>query len=151
MKRLLYILFCLIVGCSSSETIIKDRRIEITVPEIKDSLPVTYKEIPKSLADTLENIFSQLSDSSRIEGEKEIMTSKGKVKANVKYYPKKKFIELDIKEHKIDTIITDTTNIVEKKQTTTTEKIGYATIGIIAFVFLLIIIFLTIKLNLIKL
>ncbi|MBS3945337.1 MAG: hypothetical protein KGZ42_07560 [Melioribacter sp.] len=150
MKRLFSILMFLTIllilfGCSSTETIIKDRKIEITVPAIKDSIPAVYKEFPKTVIDSLDIIFETLPDSARIEGQKEIRTEKGKVKVSIKYYPKKKFFELDVPEHKIDTTITDTTKLVIKKETTTVEKFGYGTLGIIIFISLVVLVFLAVK------
>ncbi|MEW6507184.1 MAG: hypothetical protein AB1432_05505 [Bacteroidota bacterium] len=146
MKIFFYILIIfLLIGCSSSETIIKDRKIEVTVPAIKDSIPGSYKEFPKQVIESLDIIFEALPDSARVEGQKEIRTEKGKVKVSIKYYPKKKFFELDVPEHKVDTTITDTTSMVVKKETTTPEKFGYATIGIIVFVIIAIVVFLGIK------
>jgi len=146
MKILYYILIILLlIGCSSSETIIKDRKIEVTVPAIKDSIPAVYKEFPKSIIDSVDIIFKALPDSSRIEGQREIKTDKGKVKVNIKYYPKKKFFELDVAEHKVDTTITDTTKMVIRKETTTAEKFGYGTLGIIIFISLIVMVFLAIK------
>lgn len=145
MVRASYILMFLIIlsivfGCSSTETIIKDRKIEITVPAVKDSLPIVYKEFPKTLIDSLEKIFAQLPDSARIEA-----VRIDNPETRIKYYPKKKFFELDIASQKVDTTITDTTTIVEKKQTTTAEKFGYGTIGIIVFVIIAIVVFLGFK------
>lgn len=155
MKKFIYILFCLliaVIGCSSSETIIKDRKIEIKVPEIRDTIRAKFSEIPKEDIDNIERIFEKLPDSA-IKGEKEIMTKKGKVKTKVTYYPKRKFFELDIAEYAVDTTITDTTKIVEKKETTTAEKLGYGAIGVIVFIVLIVLavlIALAIKYNLIK-
>lgn len=137
------------LSCSSSETIIKDKKIEITVPAISETLPAVYKEIPKPIADSLNKIFSALPDTARVEAEKQItIKSKSKTintKVNIKYYPKKKIFELDIPEYKVDSTITDTTTVTIKKETTLAEKFGYATIGIIIFLFLLAIIFLWVK------
>lgn len=143
MVRVSYILIILLIvfGCSSTETIIKDKKIEITVPAIKDSLPVKYKEIPKAIIDSLEIIFSQLPDSARIEAARP-----GNPKIKIMYYPKKKFFELDVPAQKVDTTITDTTKT--KKGATTAEKFGYALYGIIFFVVLAVVgvlIFLAIK------
>lgn len=146
MKILFYILIIfLLIGCSSSETIIKDRKIEVTIPAINDSIPASYKEFPKTIIDSLNTIFESLPDSARIEGQKEIRTEKGKVKVSIKYYPKKKFFELDVPEHKVDTTITDTTKNVIKKETTVVEKFGYGTLGIIIFISLVVLIFLAVK------
>jgi len=146
MRFLLYILIIfLLIGCSSSETVIKDRKIEITIPALRDSIPATYKEFPKPVIDSLDKIFKILPDSARIEGQKEIWTDKGKVKVNVKYNPKKKFFELDVPEQKVDTTITDTTKNVIKKETTTAEKVGYGTIGIIIFIVIIVLILLAVK------
>lgn len=146
MRILFYILIIfLLIGCSSSETIIKDRKIEISIPALKDSISATYKEFPKPIIDSLDIIFETLPDSARVEGQKEIRTEKGKVKVSIKYYPKKKFFELDIPEHKVDTTITDTTKLVVKKETTTAEKFGYGTLGIIIFISLIVLVFLAVK------
>jgi len=135
MKIFFYILIIfLLIGCSSSETIIKDRKIEVTVPAIKDSIPGSYKEFPKQVIESLDIIFEALPDSARVEGQKEIRTEKGKVK-----------VSINVPEHKVDTTITDTTSMVVKKETTTPEKFGYATIGIIVFVIIAIVVFLGIK------
>lgn len=134
------IILLIVSGCSSTETIIKDRKIEITVPAVKDSLPVVYKEFPISIIDSLEKIFAELPDSARIEA-----VRKDNPKTTIIYYPKKKFFELDIAEQKVDTTIVDTTKIPEKKETTTAEKFGYGTIGIIVFVIVAIVVFIGFK------
>lgn len=133
----------LFFSCSSTETIIKDKKIEITVPAIKDSLPVVYKEIPKVTADSLDKIFSSLPDSARIEA---VRTDNPKIK--IMYYPKKKFFQLDVPAQKVDTTFTDTTKNVIKKETTTPEKFGYAAIGVIVFVIVGVIVFAAIKFKL---
>ncbi len=119
----------LLWSCSSTETIIKDKKIEFTVPAIRDSLPIVYKEISKTIIDSLETIFNQLPDSARIEA---VRPDNPKIK--IMYYPKKKFFELDVSAQKVDTTITDTTKNVIKKETTTAEKFGYALYGIIFFI-----------------
>lgn len=141
MKKLIIILI-LLYGCSATETIIKDKKIEFTVPAIKDSLPVVYREIPKAIIDSLEIIFNQLPDSARIEAARP-----DNPKIKIMYYPKKKFFELDVPAMKVDTTITDTTKNVIKKETTTAEKFGYALYGIIFFIVLAVgaLIFLAIK------
>lgn len=120
-----------IYGCSSSETIIKDRKIEINVPQIKDSLIGTFVGIPDSLVD----VFQVLPDTAKIEAIKEIVTAKGdKVKVYLNYKPKTNTFTLDIPSFKVDTTIIDTTKITVKKGTTTAEKFGYMFWGAIGFV-----------------
>lgn len=121
MKKILFLLI-FISACSVPETIIKDRKIEITVPQIKDSLSGTFVGIPDSLVD----IFQIIPDTARIEATKEIVTAKGdKVKVYLNYKPKTNTFTLDIPEFKVDTTIVDTTKITIKKEATTAEKFGY--------------------------
>lgn len=141
-------------GCSA-ETIITDKKIEITVPAIKDSLKAEYKEMPKVFADSLQNIFAILPDSARIEAVKDIeiksaTADKSKHKSiikkvSIKFFPKRNFFELSIPEHKVDTTFRDTTKLVVKKETSFIEKIGYGTIGIIIFLFAAAIILFKVK------
>lgn len=140
-------LIILVIACSSGETIIKARKVEITIPKIEDSIKAEYKDISAEITKAIDSLFQKVPEEARIEGEKEIMTAKGKTKAKVKYYPKKKFFELDIEEHKVDTIISDTTMITEKKEVTTTEKLGYAAKGIIIFLVIVLIIIVVVKFN----
>jgi hypothetical protein len=143
---IIFILYALLShGCSGPETVIKDRRIEISIPAIKDSLPAEYKNIPQSTTDSLDKIFSTLPDTARIEASKDLQVKSKNLRVSIKYYPKKKSFELDIPEQKADTTITDTTKITVNKETTTAEKFGYGTIGIIIFIIIAVFVFLTIK------
>ncbi len=120
--KVLLIALVVFLGCSSSETIIRDRKIEITVPQIMDSLSGKFIGIPDSLVD----IFQLFPDTARIEATKEIVTTKGdKVKVYLNYKPKTNTFTLDIPSFKVDTTIIDTTKITIKKEVTTAEKFGY--------------------------
>jgi len=130
-------------SCSSTETIIKDRKVELTVPAIKDTVKANYKNFPKPIYDKIEILFDQLSDSSSIQSE--IVISKTKTKGKIIFKPKTNDFILDIPSQKIDTTFSDTTKFIIKKETTIAEKIGYATIGIIIFIVLLIILFIRFK------
>lgn len=127
-------------ACSGTETIIQDKKIEITVPQIKDSISANYINVPDSVVTVLQS----LPDSARFEGVKEIITAKGdKVKVYLNYKPKTGQFFVDIPEYSVDTTITDTTAITIKKQVTAAEKFGYVfwggigalVLGIIGFVF----------------
>jgi len=149
MVRTGYILILIIIlliafGCSSNETIIKDKKIEMIVPGIKDTVPGTFKEFPKAMLDSIKFLFEQLPDSAVIEGELKLPNSDKAGK--IKYKPKTNEFIADLPPQKIDTTFTDTTSIVEKKQTTTTEKIGYAAIGIIIVVMFAVAVFIGSKL-----
>ncbi len=146
MVRTSYILiFILLIafGCSSTETIIKDKKIELTVPGVKDTIPGSFKEFPKALLDSIKNMFKQLPDSAIIEGELKMPNSDRPGK--IKYKPKTNEFIADLPPQKVDTSFTDTTSITEKKQTTTAEKFGYGTIGIIIFIVLAAGVFLAFK------
>ena len=127
------------LSCSSTETIIKDRKIELTLPAIKDTVKAIYKDFPKPIHDKIEILFNQLSDSSSIQSE--IVIPKTKTKGRIIFKPKTNDFILDIPQQKIDTTFSDTTKFIIKKEITFVEKIGYATIGIIIFLVLLIILF----------
>lgn len=117
MKKLLFLLV-FFVGCSTHETVIKPRSVEITVPEIKDSITAVFINMSETKIDTLNNIFESLPDSAKFVGIKEIITTSGdKVKVKVAYYPKQNSFTIDIPSYKIDTTITDTTTIVIHKKT----------------------------------
>lgn len=124
-------------ACSSTETVIKQRTIEITIPAIKDSLPATYKNISHAEAAVLDSIFLTLPDSARFEGEKEIplRDSKGKIKGSlkvgVKYFPAAKKFSIDVPEQKVDTSFTDTIKTAIKDKIKTSEKLGYVFIGLV--------------------
>jgi len=80
MVRTGYILILIIIlliafGCSSNETIIKDKKIEMIVPGIKDTVPGTFKEFPKAMLDSIKFLFEQLPDSAVIEGELKLPNS----------------------------------------------------------------------------
>ncbi len=142
MKKLLFILILLLLyGCSSTETIIKDRKVEITVPAIKDTLPAVYKGIPQTSEYELDKIFIALPDTARIEAEKEIQSTSKNVKVNIKYFPKKKTFELNVPEIKFDTIITDTTAHT-RVGPSFFEKIGYLTVGAASCIIIVILILL---------
>jgi hypothetical protein len=140
---LIFFLLLIAFGCSSTETIIRDKKIEMIVPAVKDSTPGTFKEFPKVLLDSLKRIFAQLPDSAVIEGTLKLPNSDKP--GNLKYRPKTNDFVLDIPPQKVDTTITDTTSLIVKKETTTPEKFGYATIGIIVFVIIAIVVFLGFK------
>lgn len=127
------------LSCSSTETIIKDRKIELTLPAIKDTVKAIYKDFPKPIYDKIEILFNQLSDSSSIQSE--IVIPKSKIKGKIIFKPKTNYFILDIPPQKIDTTFSDTTKFIIKKEITFVEKTGYATIGIIIFLILLIILF----------
>ncbi|MFA5805570.1 MAG: hypothetical protein WC879_13105 [Melioribacteraceae bacterium] len=131
------------LSCSSTETIIKDRKIELTIPAIKDTVKADYKDFPKPIHDKIEILFNQLSDSSSIQSE--IVIPKSKIKGKIIFKPKTNDFILDIPLQKIDTTFSDTTKNIIKKEITFVEKIGYATIGIIIFIVLLIILFIRFK------
>jgi len=129
-----FLLLLMVVSCTTPETIIKERTIEITVPQIKDSLIGSFVGIPDSLVD----LFQIIPDTARIEATKEIVTAKGDiVKVYLNYKPKDNTFTLDIPEFKVDTVITETTKVTIKKETTTAEKFGYMFWGIIGFVCIL--------------
>lgn len=128
--------FFLFTFCSSTETIIKDRKIELTIPAIKDTVKANYKDFPKPIHDKIEILFNQLSDSSSIQSE--IVIPKSKIKGKIIFKPKTNDFILDIPPQKIDTTFSDTTKFIIKKEITIAEKIGYATIGIIIFIVLFI-------------
>lgn len=138
--KLLIIVSISFTACSSPETIIDQRKIEITVPEIKDSISASYINISPVQLNTLEDVFELLPDSARFQGVKEIITAKGdKVKVKVSFLPKQKTFKIDIPSYTIDTTIIDTTQIVIKKKTFF-EKIEYWLYGAIVVVLAIIII-----------
>lgn len=143
--RYILILLLLVIafGCSSTETIIKDRKIELTVPAVKDTLPGVFKEFPKTKLDSIKFLFSQLPDNAVIESEVKLPNIN--IPGKVKYKPKTNEFIIDLPPLKIDTTFADTTSIIEKKQTTTAEKFGYGTIGILIFIVLAAGVFLAFK------
>jgi hypothetical protein len=148
-KIFLMIFLVLVVSaCSSTETVIKDKRIEMTFPAVSDTVPGQFVHFPKVMIDSIKNIFKQLPDSARIEGEVKI--PKGKAKARLSYDPKKNEFSLNVPEIKLDTTITDTTKFLIKKETTTAEKFGYATYGIIIATIIIVIVFCAIKFKWVK-
>lgn len=142
MKKFLLIML-LVYGCSATETVIKDKRIELSTPAIKDTIEGVYKEFPKPLLDSIKILFEQLPDSATIEGEVKMPNSD--TPGNIKYKPKTNEFILDLPPQKVDTTITDTNKTVIKKETTTAEKFGYGTIGIIVFVVIALLVFAVIK------
>ncbi len=113
-----FLLLLMVVSCTTPETIIKERTVEITVPEIKDSISASYINISPVQLDTLQDVLKLLPDSAKFEGVKEILTTKGdKLKVKVAFFPKQNSFTIDIPSYKIDTIITDTTSIVIHKKT----------------------------------
>lgn len=152
MRIIFYILLMaagvLFFGCSSTETIIKDRKIEITVPGINDTLPVKYNGIPEQYIPALDSIFQMMPDTASIEA-KGIKVPKVKIR----YFPKRGEFVFEVEPQKVDTTIRDTTKITtikEDKKTTVTEKLGYATFGIIFFVILVLAGFLCFKFKVFK-
>ena len=140
----------MLAACSSTETIIKPKKVEITVPAIKDSIAAAYDELPKAIINSLELIFVDLPDTAGITGEKRIEVKSrdkniGDVNVRVKYFPKKKLFLFETDEFKVDTAISDTTNNVIKKETTLAEKLGYGVIGIVIFCGVVLAIFLWVK------
>lgn len=127
----------IVVGCSGSETIIKDIKIEMTVSAVKlDSVRVTNTVIPDSVKKVFDKAVSSLPDSAYVEAVKDVQLDKNQPakKVKIKYYPKKQIFSLDIPERKVDTTLTDTTKFIIKKDTTTAEKMGYGLIGIVVFI-----------------
>ena len=135
MKKLLMILL-FVYGCSSTETIIKDRKIEITIPAVKDTLTAVYVEMPKAMVDTLEYFFEKLNDESYIGG-----ISNTTPQTKIKYYTKKKFFSYEVEEYKVDTTVTDTVKNIIVNETSTAEKIGYMVYGIATFVIVVVLLY----------
>jgi len=129
----------LFIGCSSSITEIKDKKIEITIPIVKDSIPAVVKHVEPAVQKKIDSLYST-APAAVIEGEKDVPIKGKPTKIKIKYHPIEKSFDLEIDEHKVDTTITDTTKIIIKKETTTVEKFGYAVYGIIAFVVILCVI-----------
>ena len=132
MKKIFFV-FIFLIACSHTETVIKDRKVEITVPGFSDtSIVAEIKNVPEAKRDSIHSIINELPDSLLFEGTKVITTAKGdKVKVYVNYSPKKGTFTVDIPSFKVDTVITDTTKYTIKKETTTSEKFGYMFYGVI--------------------
>jgi len=131
--KILPILF-FIIGCSTSQTIIKPRTIEITVPEIRESLPAELKEVPVEKLPEIEALFSSLPESTYISGVK--LNEKKDTLASIKYFPKTGKIDLFIPETKVDTAIMDTTKFI-KPAIPLSQKFGYAFMGILGLLIFL--------------
>lgn len=135
--RKLLLLLIILVGCSTPETIIKPRVVQVTVPEIKDSISASYINISPVQLDTLEDVFELLPDSAKFEGVKEIITAKGdKVKVKVSFLPKQKTFTIDIPSYKIDSLLMDTTVSVTHKKGWF-ETIEYYLSGVIVVLLLI--------------
>jgi len=146
----LSILVFLLFACSTTETIIKDKKIEMEVSAIElDSLPVTHSSIilPDSIKKDIDAIILTLPDSSYVETVKEIqLDNKQPVKkVRIKYYPKKKTFSLYVPPRIIDTTFADTTSHPIINNVTTAEKFGYGTIGVIVFIIVAVGIYFFIK------
>lgn len=137
LKIFLFTIVLLFTSCSpATETVIIDRKVQVTVPAIYDStMQGEIKHATEEQKDTLVQVFQSLPDSVVIESVKEVITAKGdKVKVYVNYKPKTNTFTVDIPSFQVDTVITDTTKITVKKEITLYEKLGYAAAGIIVFV-----------------
>ena len=138
---LLFLLSGIFCGCSSTETIIKPKEIEIVIPEyLGIAKPEMLDTATIWLPDgqyTIEELIKYFPDSTVIKAKFPIPQSKDS--AEVKVYPKEKKAELFLPEQKATTTIQDTTKYTIKKTTTTPEKFGYALYGIIAFIVIIVI------------
>lgn len=130
-------LFIALTSCSSSETIIKPKTIEVVIPETKTEMdavietPEIFIEVESdSIKKEIETFIEKLPDDIKITGEADYPLSKKKIKAI--YYPKKKKIEIIVPEQIKQESFLDTTKITKK--ISTAEKIGYGVYGAIAII-----------------
>lgn len=145
MRKLLILFISILFGCSAGETIIKDKKIEITVPEINTNIKTEYHNFDTTTIKQLDTIFSKLDTSAYIGNVKDTIINRQKIKISAKFVPKNKKIEINIDSYKLDTTVTDTQKIIVKQGTTTSEKIGYMTIGGILAILIIIIIYIKIR------
>lgn len=144
MFKLFPVIICLIlISCSTQKDIIRDKKIEIAVPAIKEKLEeVKSINVDSKIIDAI-NEFA--SDSTYYEAEKKI--ERGFIK--VKMFLKKTSIfkqdtvsgpeiELEVTQNPVDTTLQDTTNIVTQR-TPLTEYLVYF-IAIIVLIGIIVVI-----------
>lgn len=144
----------ILAGCASAPetTIIRDRRIAIAVPGIKDTLTARYEGVPAAVTPALDSVFALLPDTAAIVGSGDKIPH-----VSVKFYPVNKKFVFEVEPQTVDTTLRDTTNIYKKpaketpKEATVAEKFGYAVYGIIGFLILGLGIFLCVKFKVFKL
>jgi hypothetical protein len=121
MTKLLLLLSLVLIGCGTTETVIRDRMVYVQVPAIHDTITARSDTII-DLADNMPQLI--------IEGEKVVGRDTIVI---VKYRPAKHQFDIEVKRdsvgyHDIDTTKTHTT-IVEK--TPFLSKMGLVLIGVL--------------------
>jgi hypothetical protein len=145
MKKLICVLplcFILLVSCSSTQTVIKDKKIDVVEPKttFTNLLPPTVHVIPTPVIKNTDTLNKTAPDSSYVETVLLPVDNGDNTKQNiknidVKYYPKLNKFVATVPQRTQTVTYTDTTKYTAKS-VPFSQKTGYAFIGIIIFVVL---------------
>lgn len=120
MKKIIFIIIIiLLTACGASkETVIKPRTVTVETGKIETVIKtVPNQNIEKNMQlKTLDYIYSELDDSLKYSGEREVEIKGYKTKIRSSFHPKSKEIKVEIEKIKLDTVIADTVSIIKEEK-----------------------------------